>query len=60
MEIKKYLKNKVGASMMDYFIISAVSILIGGAIFIMGSQVREGVQTGTNRIQTINETLRNG
>lgn len=60
MEIKKHLKNKVGASMMDYFIISAVSILIGGAIFVMGSQVHKGVKIGTSRIETINETLKNG
>lgn len=60
MKIKGLLKNKKGASMMDYFIISAVSILIGGAIFIMGSRVNDGIRTGTDRIQTINDTLRNG
>lgn len=60
MRISKFIKNKKGASMIDYFIISAVSILIGGAIFVMGSKVHSGIKTGTSSIDRINETLRQG
>ena len=58
MKLKKFLKNNKGASMMDYFIISAVAILVGGAIFVMGSKVNDGIREGTKNIVNINKAIK--
>lgn len=54
--MKKYLKNRKG-SMMEYFILTVVALLIGAAVFTMGKSVKGGVERGTGVIDTINGRL---
>lgn len=54
--MKKYLNNKKG-SMMEYFIITVVALLIGAAVFTMGKSIKGGVEKGTSIVDTINGRL---
>lgn len=57
MKINKILKNKKGASMLDYFILSMVSLLIGSAVFAMGGEVKKGIGLSKDRVAKINANL---
>ena len=56
--MKKYTSNKKGASMMEYFIITVVVLLVGAAVFAMARSVRDGVESGTGIVEDINGSLK--
>lgn len=56
-EIKNTLKNKKGASIMEFFIITVVALLVGAVIFSMGGAVKEGVEKGESIVESINGNL---
>lgn len=57
MKLSKLIKNKRGASMLDYFILSMVSLLIGSAVMMLGGEVKKGINLGRDRVASINKTL---
>lgn len=54
--MKRYLKNRKG-SMMEYFVLTVVALLIGAAVFTMGRSVRSGIDRGKSIVDTINGRL---
>lgn len=56
-KIKVHLLDKKGASMMEYFILSVVALLIGAVVFELGASVRTGVRGGTGIVDDINGRL---
>lgn len=59
-KIKNRLKNKKGASMMEFFVLTIVVLLIGAIIFILGNNMRGGVDTMQNQAGGMAETLQDG
>lgn len=43
--------------MLDYFILSMVSLLIGSAVFAMGGEVKKGIGLSKDRVAKINANL---
>lgn len=43
--------------MLDYFILSMVSLLIGSAVMLLGGEVKSGINLGRDRVASINKTL---
>lgn len=56
-EIKNTLKNKKGASIMEFFIITVVALLVGAVIFIVGSNMKGGVESIEERSGDVANTL---
>lgn len=42
-KIKNILKNKRGASIMEFFIMTIVALVIGAIIFLLGGKLKSGV-----------------
>ena len=42
-KIKNILKNKRGASIMEFFIMTIVALVIGAVIFLLGGKLKSGV-----------------
>lgn len=57
LKLAKWIKSKKGASMLDYFILSLVSLFIGSAVMMLGGEIKKGVNLGRDRVQSINKTL---
>ena len=57
MRIKDIFKNKKGASIMEFFIITVVALLVGAIIFELGGALRTGVNRGTEIVNNINTNL---
>lgn len=57
MRIKDIFKNKKGASIIEFFIITVVALLVGAVIFSMGGAVKDGVEKGESIVEGINGNL---
>lgn len=55
--IKERLNNKKGASVMEFFILTVVALVVGAAIFGFGGQIKSGVDSGTKLVTEINKNL---
>lgn len=51
-------KNKRGASMLDYFILTLVSLFIGSAVIFLGMEVKQGINLGKDKVSNINRSLK--
>lgn len=55
--IKNILKNKKGASIMEFFILTIVVLLIGAIVFILGGNMKKGVDKVDKNAQAVGNTL---
>ena len=56
-EIRNKYMNKKGASMMEFFVLTLVVLLIGAAVFIVSKVMRDGVDKMEQKTDGMNNTL---
>lgn len=56
-KIKDRIANKRGASIMEFFILTVVILLIGAVVFQFGKSVKDGVEKGKGVVDSINGNI---
>lgn len=56
-EIRSKYINKKGASMMEFFVITLVVLLIGAAVFVVGKTMKDKMQNIEETTNTLDSTL---